>query len=256
MNFVTDKSSANYSTEMSNLEHKLDQILQKLDALEKKVDSFNSRIFKLENKTAALERNLTAKEETIDILDEKMNKFEKFMLEYEKTAIMQESYNKRLNVLIHGIKEDEGNAWEKREATVQKFKSFLNDGLNINPDDIELVDIHRLPQYPLKKNGKTMHRPIIVKLINTQDKNRIFNSAKNLKTYNEMRRSYDEYFPYVYVTEHLPAKFQKQRKLLLNEFKEAKRNKQSAYWRAVDGNYCLFVEGVKINLPKENAEKH
>ena len=90
---------------------------------------------------------------------------------------MQESYNKCLKVLIHGIKEDEGNAWEKREATVQKFKLFLNDGLNINPDDIELVDIHRLPQYPIKKNGKTMHRPIIVKLINTQDKNRIFSSA-------------------------------------------------------------------------------
>ena len=72
-NFVTDKSSANYSTGMWTLEHKLDQILQKLDALEKKVDSFNTRIFKLENKTAALERNLTAKEETIDILDEKIS---------------------------------------------------------------------------------------------------------------------------------------------------------------------------------------
>ena len=199
---------------MSTLEHKLDQILQKLDALEKKADGFNARIFKLEDKTAAPERNLTAKEETIDILDEKMTKFEKFKLEFEKTAIMQESFNKRLNVLIHGIKEDEGNAWEKREATVQKFKTFSNDGLNINPDDIELVDIHRLPQYSIKKNGKTMHRPIIVKLFNTQDKNRIFSSAKNLKTYNKTRRSNDEYSPYVYVTEHPPAKFQKQRKLL------------------------------------------
>ena len=81
---------------------------------------------------------------------------------------MQESNNKRLNVLIHGIKEDEGNAWEKREAAVQKFKTFLLDGLNINPDDIELVDIHRLPRYPIKKKGKTMHRPIIVKLINNR----------------------------------------------------------------------------------------
>ena len=53
-----------------------------------------------------------------------------------------------------------------------------------------------------------MHRPIIVKLINTQDKNRIFSSAKNLKTFNKTRRSYDEYSPYVYVTEHLAAKFQ------------------------------------------------
>ena len=100
-----------------------------------------------------------------------------------------------------------------------------------------------------------MHRPIIVKLIHTKDKPQIFSSAKNLKTYNETRRSYDEYSPYVYVTEHLPTKFQQQGKLLLPEFKEAKRNKQSAYWRVIDDNYYLFVDGVKINLPKENAEK-
>ena len=216
--------------------------------------SLNNRIFKLENKTAELERNLTAKEETIDILEEKINKFEKFVLDFEKTAIMQKSHNKRLNVLIHGIKEDEGNAWEKREAAVQKFKTFLNDGLNINPNDIELVDIHRPPQYPIKKNGKTIHWPIIVKLINTQDKNRNFSSAKNLKTFNETRRSYDEYFHYVYVAEHLPAKYQKRRKLFLPEFKGAKRNKKSAYWKAIDGNYCLFVDGVTINLPKQNTE--
>ena len=239
---------------MSTLEHKLDQILQKHDALEKKVDSFNTRIFKLENKIAALERNLTAKEETIDILEEKME-FEKFMIDYEKTAIMQESYNKRLNVLIHVIKEDEGYAWEKREVTVQKFKSSLNDGLNINPDGIELVDIHRLRQYRIKKNGKTMHRPIIVKLINTQDKNRIFRLAKNLKTYNETRRSCNEYSPYVYVTEHLPAKFQ-EKKLLLPEFKEAKRNKQSVYWRAIDGNYCLFVCSWRRNKLTKKTSKN
>ena len=132
---------------MSTLELKLDQILQKLDALEKKVDSFNTRIFKLENKTATLELNLTAKAETLDILDDKMREFEKFKSDNEKTAIMLESYNKRLNVLIHGIEEDESNTWEKREETVQKFETFLNDGLNIDPDDIELVNIHRLAQY-------------------------------------------------------------------------------------------------------------
>ena len=88
---------------------------------------------------------------------------------------------------------------------MQKFETFLNDGLNIDPDDIELVDIHRLPQYPIKKNSKTVHRPIIVKLTSTQDKNPIFSSAQNLKTYDETRRSYDEHSPYVYVTEHLPA---------------------------------------------------
>jgi len=62
---------------------------------------------------------------------------------------MKESYDKRLNVLIYGVKEDNNNAWEKRETTVQKFKDFLQDGLKIeDPTDIEYVDIHRLPQHP------------------------------------------------------------------------------------------------------------
>ena len=60
-----------------------------------------------------------------------------------------------------------------------------------------------------------MHWPIIVNLLNTQDKHKMFSSAKNLKTFNETRRSYDEYSPYVCVTEHLPAKFSKTKKITL-----------------------------------------
>ena len=52
-----------------------------------------------------------------------------------------------------------------------------------------------------------------------------------------------------------PQNFKNKKKLLLPEFKEAKHNKHSAYWRAIDGNYCLFVDGAEIKLPKENAEK-
>ena len=66
--------------------------------------------------------------------------------------IMEDSHCKRLTVLIHRAKED---IWEKREDTILKFKNLLKNGLKIDdPDDIELVDIHRLPQHPLMKNGK------------------------------------------------------------------------------------------------------
>jgi len=65
---------------------------------------------------------------------------------------MQESYNKRLNILIHGIEEDENQVREKRETTIEKFEKFRTDGLNIDPDNIEVADIHRLPQYPITKN--------------------------------------------------------------------------------------------------------
>ena len=129
--------------------------------------------------------------------------------------IMQESYNKGLNVLIHAI-EDESNAWGKREMTVQKFETFLNDILKIDSDDIELVDIRQLPQYPIKKNGKIVQKPkIIVKLINIQDKSRIFSSAENFKTFNKRRSVYDENSPYIYVTEHLTSKLSRTKKITL-----------------------------------------
>ena len=72
---------------------------------------------------------------------------------------MQESYDKRLNILIHGVKEDSVSPWEKHETTVTKFQDFLKNGLRIDdPDEIEFVDIHRLLQNPVKKKGRPMTR--------------------------------------------------------------------------------------------------
>jgi len=56
------------------------------------------------------------------------------------------------------------------------------------------------------------------------DKNLIFKNAKNLKDYNKKLKQNHEFSPYVYVSEHLPAKFQCQRKLLLDEYKRARKN--------------------------------
>ena len=56
---------------------------------------------------------------------------------------MKESYDKRLNILIHGIKEDKNQAWEKRDETVKKFQNFLENELKIqDPQDVNYVDNH------------------------------------------------------------------------------------------------------------------
>ena len=34
---------------------------------------------------------------------------------------MKESYDKRLNILIHGIQEDNNNVWEKRKKLLRIF---------------------------------------------------------------------------------------------------------------------------------------
>ena len=40
------------------------------------------------------------------------------------------AYDKRLNILVHGVKEDSDNAWQKRDRTIEKFEQFLQNGLN------------------------------------------------------------------------------------------------------------------------------
>ena len=79
-----------------------------------------------------------------------------------------------------------------------------------------------------------------------QDKTLIFNSAKHLKAYNSKRISEDATSPHIFITEHLPNKFQEQRKRLLPVFKDAKRRQQKTYWKAIDENYVLFVNGKKV----------
>ena len=121
---------------------------------------------------------------------------------------MQESYNKQLNILIHGIKEDDNKAWETRDETKAKFNNFVKEGLNIeDPNDIELVDIHRLPQHPVSKFGRRIHRPIIVNLLTIPDKRMIYKSVKNLKAYNDRLKLEQKPQPYVYVSDHLPQSF-------------------------------------------------
>ena len=51
-----------------------------------------------------------------------------------------------------------------------------------------------------------------------------------------------------YITDHLPTKFQEQRKVLLPYYKEAKKNKKKTIWKALDGNYTLFIENEQVDL--------
>ena len=162
-------------------------------------------------------------------MNQKIKKLESMIESYEKSAVMQESYDKRLNILIHGIKEDNDSSWEKHDTTVTKFQEFLKKGLKIDdPEDIEFVDIHRLPQYLVKKNDWPFSRPIIVKLLTMHDKHLIFKSVKHLQSFNNVQKNEDQSVPYVYVTEHLPKKFQDQRKQLLPIFNDVRKNKKKS----------------------------
>ena len=102
-------------------------------------------------------------------------------------ALMNELYSKKFNLLIYGIKENEQNVWETKTEFGKLVYDFMRDVLLLkNPEAIKLSDVHRLPQHPVFKTaGGKVTRPIIIKLTNSNDKHLIFQSLKNLKTYNK-----------------------------------------------------------------------
>ena len=166
---------------------KLDLILStlqsfsvKLESLEKKIDDYQNRLdnveLKINQNNLELEKKVDEDnfEEAVDELCEQMKQL-------KIAAAMKDSYSKRLNVLIHGLKEapakpGEENLGESRADTLMIFCRFLSEGLQIvEPSSISQVDIHHLPQQPSAiEFGKTKPRPIIVKLAMQDEKNRIY----------------------------------------------------------------------------------
>ena len=69
--------------------------------------------------------------------------------------------------------------------TREIFDNFVVEGLQLDPEKISLVDIHRLPQHQITKNAKRVTRPMIIKLANALDKHYIMKTVTNLKTYNK-----------------------------------------------------------------------
>ena len=53
----------------------------------------------------------------------------------------------------------------------------------------------------------------------------------------------------VYTTDHLPVLFLRQKKALLPQFKQARKNKQKVFWRVENGKYVLFINDEKIYAP-------
>ena len=86
---------------------------------------------------------------------------------------------------MHGLEENTDNDWETRTQTNSIFRNFLTEALQLEKAiDLKVVDVHRLPQHPLKTNGVKVNRPIIFKLANNNDKVMIMQRLKFLKTYN------------------------------------------------------------------------
>ena len=76
------------------------------------------------------------------------------------------------------------------------------------------------------------------------------NSLPKLKAYNLKRGELAITNLSIFISDHLPKEFQNHKKSLMSKFKEAREENKSTYWKAVDCEYCLFVEDTKISLFK------
>ena len=85
-------------------------------------------------------KNLKTKADRVDLiaLDKRIQKFVTQQNAQKIKEVMQESYDKRLNVLLHGIEEDGDSVWETRKVTLQKIHDFMKEGLQI-------VDLKSIP---------------------------------------------------------------------------------------------------------------
>ena len=227
----------------------MDKLDQRLDNLETRLNNiehtFNESIVNVEKQmTNKIDASVEAKfEKRIAILGTKEDR--------QAEAAMKESYEKRLNILIHGLEEDRNSAWETRQETLKIIHQFMRKGLNIeNPSRFVFADYHRLPQRPLHKNWQKVDRPVIIKLTSAADKHEIFAHLKNLISHNAARKVLN--FKVQYVTQHVPKLFQ-ERKQLMPFLKSARLLKKSTQWRAEQGHYVLYVNNKKVNLPADES---
>ena len=100
-----DYNMKNIDVRISNIDKKLDNLSFRLDSLELEFQTKFEEIDKL--------KISKAEAASIEEPKERIVFFETFKLNYENTKVMQESYDKRLNILVHGVKEDSDNVWEK-----------------------------------------------------------------------------------------------------------------------------------------------
>ena len=239
------------NTKICNIDEKFSNRCNKLETELK--DKVNKTDFvMLEHKVKTLECRIS---EVLKCSDTQPNKTELTSLSdkvdsligaAEKEKLRSEAYSKRLNLLIHGIPENPNNVWETRATTHNYFQEFLYNGLNISdPEKLQLVDIHRLPQRPIYKEGTKINRPIIIKLQSVDDKHWLFSRLKYLKEYNAAKKKENTEAKPIYISEHLPKPYYEQKKKLLPLFKKAKEKKQKTTWAVSDGDYCLFIDGVK-----------
>ena len=216
-------------------------------------------LYKQEHKIKNISNDL---EEKVSLTDyhELRNRIAK--LEFEKKA-------KKIVIAARVLlqKANPSHSWFRRgwflgvktkTQTLDIFNKFMTGGLGLDPKSISVVDIHRLPQRPIVKQGSNITRPIIIKLTTAFDKRTVMSNLKNLNAYNSKKQVNfnNEHFhadsshrnSLVFITDHLPKEFYERKKKLMPTFKPACKSRKKTRWAIHNGEYCLFVDNKLVTM--------
>ena len=133
----------------------------------------NKAINFINEKFEDFEKSLKKKDEEIKILETENNYLNKRLGEMDAVVDRQEQYSRRNFLLVHRIVE------ETLEDTDEKIMNTLQQSMDetITPEDIDRS--HRLGNSKSSKNTKP--RPIIVKFVRYNTRNRIYRNKEKLK---------------------------------------------------------------------------
>ena len=169
---MLDKLNSSLNEKVNKLDEILDGVTWRLNVLEnlfkKKWDEIKSNQLLKGDKTE------------VEKLQARISKLEGAKKEQDKVLIMRESNEKRFNVPIHDIPEQEESVWETPLQTLGLIHTFMKKGLRIEDPTLNpLADNHhRLPQRPIyDRTGAKMMRPTIIKLTNASDRRKIYSTT-------------------------------------------------------------------------------
>ena len=119
---------------LDRLEDKLDRLEDKIDDNESRLQEINNRLASQDNKIKDIDDKLIGKASLCNFedLDDRLKQLEYLAEKTHKDSLIRESYNKRLNLLIHGLAETEGTVWETRDQTQLIYNDFMIKGLQLD----------------------------------------------------------------------------------------------------------------------------
>ena len=127
---------------LAEIRNKSDKILNSVDNLTIRLDDLDIKFDNLNARLTILEQSVNSKFQELEsvlsdrvncsslkIFLERLNRLEHIDLEKQDIVVMKESYDRRLNVLIHGLRETNHSTREEAEETQQTFRKLMQDDL-------------------------------------------------------------------------------------------------------------------------------